>query len=154
MQGQGGRGLAVHARGVPGTSANLKPEAYDLAGAKKLLAEAGYPNGFGLTVASTNDRYINDAAMTQAVAQMWSRLGLKITVSTLPKAVYFPRAVKLEFSVSAERQFHRHQRAVVAIDIICWARSTRARGSAPGNYGRYSNPALDKMLGGGGGDAG
>ena len=73
--------------------------AYDLAGAKKLLAEAGYANGFGLVVNSSNDRYPNDAQVNQAVAQMWSRLGLKTTVNAMPKAMYFPRAAKLEFSV-------------------------------------------------------
>ena len=54
---------------------------------------------FRLTINSSNDRYPNDAQVNQAVAQMWSRLGLKTTVDAMPKAVYFPRVTKLEFSV-------------------------------------------------------
>ena len=61
MQGQAVEAAQFNPQGTPGTSAKLKPVAYDLAGAKKLLAEAGYPNGFGLVVNSSNDRYPNDA---------------------------------------------------------------------------------------------
>src|ERR1700748_813434 len=80
-------------------SARLQPTPYDLEGAKKLLAEAGWAKGFGVVVNSTNDRYPNDGQVNQAVAQMWTRLGLKAKVNTLPKAMYFPRGTKLEFSV-------------------------------------------------------
>src|SRR3546814_8690913 len=48
--------------------------------AKQLLAEAGYPDGFELTLSATNDRYINDAQVTQAVAQYLSRIGIKTQV--------------------------------------------------------------------------
>jgi peptide/nickel transport system substrate-binding protein len=145
MQGQGVPASQFMPDGVPGTSATLKPEAFDLIGAKMLLADAGYPNGFGLTVASTNDRYINDAALTQAVAQMWSRLGLKITVSTLPKAVYFPRAVKLEFSVLLSGNSTDTSEPLSQLNYLLGTFDA-ARGIGAGNYGRYSNPALDKLL--------
>jgi peptide/nickel transport system substrate-binding protein len=145
MLGQGVPASQFMPDGVPGTSARLKPEAYDLEGAKKLLAEAGYPNGFGLTVASTNDRYINDAAMTQAVGQMWSRLGLKITVNTLPKAVYFPRAVKLEFSVLLSGNSTDTSEPLSQLNYLLGTFDA-SKGIGAGNYGRYSNPALDKLL--------
>jgi peptide/nickel transport system substrate-binding protein len=145
MQGQGVPASQFMPEGVPGTSATLKPEAYDLDGAKKLLAEAGYPNGFGLTIASTNDRYINDATLTQAVAQMWSRLGLKIIVNTLPKAVYFPRAVKLEFSVLLSGNSTDTSEPLSQLQYLLGTFDA-ARGIGAGNYGRYSNPALDKLL--------
>jgi peptide/nickel transport system substrate-binding protein len=145
MQGQGVPASQFMPDGVPGTDPNLKPEAFDLDGAKKLLAEAGYPNGFGLTVASTNDRYINDAAMTQAVGQMWSRLGLKIIVNTLPKAVYFPRAVKLEFSVLLSGNSTDTSEPLSQLNYLLGTFDA-AKGIGSGNYGRYSNPALDKLL--------
>jgi peptide/nickel transport system substrate-binding protein len=145
MQGQGVPASQFMPDGVPGTSATLKPEPYDLDGAKKLLAEAGYPNGFGLTVASTNDRYINDAAMTQAVGQMWSRLGLKIIVSTLPKAVYFPRAVKLEFSVLLSGNSTDTSEPLSQLTYLLGTFDA-SHGIGAGNFGRYSNPAFDKLL--------
>jgi peptide/nickel transport system substrate-binding protein len=144
------QGLALPAAqfvpdGVPGTSATLKPEAYDLDGAKKLLAEAGYPNGFGLTLDSTNDRYVNDAALTQAVAQMWSRLGLKMIVDTMPKAIYFPRAVKLEFSVLLSGNSTDTGEPLSQLNYVLGTFNA-ARGIGAGNYGRYSSPALDALL--------
>ena len=57
--------------GFFGTSKNLKPQAYNPKRAKELLAEAGYPNGFGMTIHGPNDRYINDAKIAQAIGQTW-----------------------------------------------------------------------------------
>lgn len=145
MRGQGVPASQFMPDGVPGTSANLRPEVFDLAGAKQLLAAAGYPGGFGLTIASTNDRYINDAAMTQAVAQMWTRLGLKIIVSTLPKAVYFPRAVKLEFSVLLSGNSTDTSEPLSQLNYLLGTFDA-SKGIGAGNYGRYANPALDKLL--------
>ncbi len=147
MQGQGVPASQFMPDGVPGTDPDLKPERFDLEGAKKLLTEAGYPNGFGLTVASTNDRYINDAAMTQAVAQMWTRLGLKIVVSTLPKAVYFPRAVKLEFSVLLSGNSTDTSEPLSQLNYLLGTFNA-SKGIGAGNYGRYSNPDLDSLLAG------
>jgi peptide/nickel transport system substrate-binding protein len=58
-----------------GVSPKLKPETYNPEAAKKLLADAGYPDGFGLTLHGPNDRYINDAKICQAIGQMLSRIG-------------------------------------------------------------------------------
>src|SRR3546814_14420864 len=65
-----------------GVSQKLKAEKYDPDGAKKLLAEAGYPEGFGLTLHSPNGRYINDAEIAQGVAQMLTRVGIETKVET------------------------------------------------------------------------
>ena len=73
---------------------------FDPDGAKKLLAEAGYPNGFGITLSGPNNRYINDEQILQAVAQMFTRVGIQTKVEALPLAVYFPKARKEETSVS------------------------------------------------------
>lgn len=79
-------------------SPNLKPVKYDLEGAKKLMAEAGWADGFGLTIHGPNNRYVNDAKICQAVAQMLTRVGIQTKVDTMPKNVFFPRGTKLEFS--------------------------------------------------------
>src|SRR3546814_7916875 len=67
-------------------------------GAKKLLAEAGYPDGFELTLSSTNNRYVNDGQVTQAVAQYLSRIGIKTHVDAMTASIYFPKRAKREFS--------------------------------------------------------
>ena len=76
----------------------LKPVAYDPEAAKKLLAEAGYPNGFGLVLHGPNNRYLNDDQVVQTVAGMLARIGLQTRVETMPLSTYFPRYNKAEFS--------------------------------------------------------
>jgi len=67
---------------------------YDPDGAKKLLTEAGYPEGFELTMDCPNDRYVNDAAICQAVVGMLARIGVKVNLLAQPKAQYFAKVLK------------------------------------------------------------
>jgi peptide/nickel transport system substrate-binding protein len=118
---------------------------YDPAQAKKLLAEAGYPNGFELTLSSTNDRYINDSQIVQAVAQYLSRIGIKTHVDAMAATLYFPKRAKLDFAFSiagwpsddgeASDLFHIW---VTTYDL------PNARGTS--NYGRFSNADFDKAF--------
>ncbi|CAN0339474.1 unnamed protein product, partial [Chrysoparadoxa australica] len=80
--------------GFFGRSENLSPEKYDPEGAKKLLAEAGYPDGFKMKIHGPNDRYINDAKILEAIGQMITRIGIKAEVITMPRSVFFGRASK------------------------------------------------------------
>ena len=82
-----------------GTSPDMKPAAYDPDGAKKLLAEAGYPNGFEVTLGTPNDRYINDEQIAQAVAQMLTRVGIKTAVDAMTATTFFSRRNKFDFSL-------------------------------------------------------
>ena len=117
----------------------LKAEVYDPEGAKKLLAEAGYPDGFNLTIHGPAGRYVNDEKIVQAVAQMLSRVGIGAKVETAPMGPYSGRASKQEFS------FH----------MVGWGASTgeassplrsllatfnRDKGLGAVNWGRYSQP--------------
>jgi peptide/nickel transport system substrate-binding protein len=67
---------------------------YDPDAAKKLLTEAGYPDGFEVTMDCPNDRYVNDAAICQAVVGMLARIGVKINLLAQPKAQYFAKVLK------------------------------------------------------------
>src|SRR3982075_4079946 len=67
---------------------------FDPEGAKKLLTEAGYPDGFEVTMDCPNDRYVNDAAICQAVVGMLARVGIKINLFAQPKAQYFAKVLK------------------------------------------------------------
>jgi peptide/nickel transport system substrate-binding protein len=74
--------------GLGGYDPDLTPDPYDPARAKQLLTEAGYPNGFGLTIHSTNDRFPEDSASLQALAQFFTRGGLTInSVDSVPFSV-------------------------------------------------------------------
>ena len=78
--------------GFFGVSDKLEVVAYDPDGAKALLAEAGYGDGFKMTIHGPNDRYINDAKIVEAIGQMLSRVGIEASVETMPRSVYFKRA--------------------------------------------------------------
>lgn len=78
--------------GFFGVSDKLSVEAYDPEGAKALLTEAGFPEGFQITIHGPNDRYINDAKIVEAIAQMLTRIGITTKVETMPRSVYFKRA--------------------------------------------------------------
>ena len=67
---------------------------FDPDGAKKLLTEAGYPNGFEVTMDCPNDRYVNDSAICQAVVGMLARIGVKVDLLAQPKQQYFAKVLK------------------------------------------------------------
>jgi peptide/nickel transport system substrate-binding protein len=72
---------------------------YDLAGARKLMAEAGYANGFEVTLDCPNNRYINDEEICSALAAMWAQLKVKVRVNAMPRVLYFPKLEKYDTSL-------------------------------------------------------
>jgi peptide/nickel transport system substrate-binding protein len=128
-----------------GTSKKLKPVKYDPEGAKKLLAEAGYPNGFALTIHGPNNRYINDDKIAQAIAQFYSRAGIDAKVETMPSSVYFTRATKGDFGYmllgwgTESGEQGSSLRSLLATQDL-------AKGMGVTNRGRYSNPVFDKQV--------
>jgi peptide/nickel transport system substrate-binding protein len=67
---------------------------FDPEAAKKLLADAGYPNGFEVGMDCPNDRYVNDGPICQAVVGMLARIGVKVNLNAQPKAQYFAKVLK------------------------------------------------------------
>jgi peptide/nickel transport system substrate-binding protein len=131
--------------GTVAASPRLKPEGYDVAGAKALLAQAGYPDGFGLTLHATAGRYVNDTKVAEAVAQMLSRVGIDTKVETLPASVLFSRGSKLEFSfLMAGWNPNTGEPSEVLAGLLHTFDSAKGMGGA--NRGRYSNPAMDAAL--------
>lgn len=128
-----------------GTSKKLKPTKHDPEGAKKLLAEAGYPNGFAMTVHGPNNRYINDDKVAQAIAQFYSRIGIDTKVETLPSSVYFTRATKLEFGYMVLGWGTESGEQGSAMRSLL-ATYDQSKGMGVTNRGRYSNPEFDKVL--------
>jgi peptide/nickel transport system substrate-binding protein len=86
--------------GALGYDPSIHPDPHDPEGARRLLAEAGYPDGFNITLHGPNDRYVNDEAIAQAIAQMWARIGVRAAVQTTPASMFFSRGVRDEYSIS------------------------------------------------------
>ncbi len=80
---------------------SLEPRAvpYDPARARKLLAEAGYPSGFEAQLLCPNNRYVNDERLCTAIAAMWAKVGVRAPLSLLPRAQFFQRVDRIDFSI-------------------------------------------------------
>ncbi len=113
--------------------------------AKQLLAEAGYPKGFQLTLGTPNDRYINDDKVAQAVAQMFTRIGVQTQVDATTANVFFSKRNKQEYSVylagwgADSGEMSSPLKALIATPI-------KEKGYGTTNYTSYSDPELDGML--------
>ena len=127
-----------------GATKNLKVEKHDPEGARKLLAEAGYPDGFALTLHATNNRYVNDAKIAQALAQMWTRIGLKTEVVAMPSATFFPQATDLKFSVLLAGWSTGTGEASSSLKALLMT-FNREKGFGTANRGRYSNGKVDAL---------
>lgn len=86
--------------GMFGASPRIPPAAFNVERARALMAEAGFPQGFQAELSCPNDRFPNDSKICEAVAQQFSRIGLKITVASYPSAVFFSRRARREFGLT------------------------------------------------------
>ena len=127
-----------------GATKNLKVEAYDPEGAKKLLAEAGWPDGFKVMLHATNNRYVNDAKIAQAIAQMWTRNGVPTKVVAMPSATFFPQATDLKFSVLLVGWSTGTGESSSSLKALLMTYN-KDKGYGTANRGRYSNPKVDAL---------
>ncbi len=117
---------------------------YDVEAAKKLLAEAGYPSGFELTMNCSNDRYVNDSEICQAVAANLSRVNVKVNLVAESKGTYFPKVLKRDTSfyilgwVPATYDAHNTLNSL----IHC----PDGKGAGIFNLGNYCNEAVDQLI--------
>lgn len=128
-----------------GYNDQLEAIPYDVNKAKALLAEAGYPEGFKLTIHAPNDRYPQGPEVAQAVAQFWTRAGVQTTVEVVPWAVYASQARKNEYAVSMLAWGNGTGEARYAL-VNVLATNNPADGLGASNWGRYSNAEVDKAL--------
>ncbi|HEX6142514.1 MAG TPA: ABC transporter substrate-binding protein, partial [Geminicoccaceae bacterium] len=131
--------------GFFGTLEGLDPEGFDPEGAQELLAEAGCPDGFEMTIHGPNDRYINDDKIAQAVAQFLTRVGIRTAVETMPRSVYFSRASNLDFSFILVGWGSGTGEASSPLKSLI-ATHDPDRGMGASNRGRYSNPDVDRLI--------
>jgi peptide/nickel transport system substrate-binding protein len=118
---------------------------YDPAAGKKLLAEAGYPNGFGVTLDCSNDRYVNDEAICQAVTAMLARIGVKVTLNAQTRLQFFSQVQAPAFNTSFY-MLGWTPNTYDAQNAFFNLLGTRNGVRGVFNSGGYSNPELDKLV--------
>jgi peptide/nickel transport system substrate-binding protein len=145
MRGASNPTALMVAPGVNGFDTNLnKRLAYDVEAAKKLMADAGYPNGFELGMNCPNDRYVNDAEICQAVTANLSRIGVKVNLQAETKGTYFPKLLRGEHSfyllgwTPSTYDAHNMLNALI--------RCVDGKGAGTFNYGAYCNPKVDELI--------
>lgn len=117
---------------------------FDVAAAQKLLADAGYKDGFEVDFACPNNRYINDEAICQAVTAMWARIGVKAKLRTLPLSTYFPMIQRYEASIYMLGWGVPTFDALYSLQSL--VRTVGTGGDGNYNVGRYSNPKMDAII--------
>jgi peptide/nickel transport system substrate-binding protein len=144
------RGLSIPAGimiapGVHGHSKDIDivPK-FDPAGAKKLLAEAGYPNGFEFTLDCPNNRYVNDEKICQSLVSMWARAGLNVKLNAMQFATYIPKLLNLDTSAYMLGWGVATFDGLYTLQSLVRTKTTGADGSF--NQGRISDPKLDSMI--------
>lgn len=144
------RGLSMPANimvapGVNGWTKELDAvKGADVEGAKKLLAEAGYPNGFEFTLDCPNNRYVNDEEICQAIVGMWARAGVKVKLNAMPFATFIPKIQKFESSAYLLGWGVATYDALYSLQSLVRTRTTGADGNF--NLGRISDPKLDAII--------
>ena len=151
MEGQAIPAGQVLPDGFFGTSKKLQPMKYDPKAAKQLLVDAGYPDGWTMTIHGPNDRYVNDARILEAIAQMMNRIGIKASVETLPRSVFFKRASRGGKDGQPEFSFYLAGWGAGSGEASSPLRSlihtfNKELGTGTANRGRHSNPEVDKVI--------
>ena len=132
------------APGIKGFVSDLnKRLAHDTEGAKKLLAEAGYPSGFEVGMNCPNDRYVNDGEICQAVAANLARVGIKVNLQAESKATYFPKILRRDTSFYLLGWTPGTYDAHNALSNLMATPTDKGQGQF--NLGSYSNAKLDEL---------
>lgn len=143
LQGQGTPADQFASPSLEGRAPGLPPLPFDATRARALLAEAGYPDGFRLTIHSPNGWFAGDSEVMQAIAQGWTRIGVETRVEVLPPANLFSRATNREFSV-----FMTTFTANYAANMLRQVVMTRnpEAGTGPFNRQRWESPRMDALV--------
>ena len=133
---------AAKAADIPASMDKRHP--YDLALAKKNLAEAGYAKGFTVTLDCPNDRYRNDEKICVALAGMWAKIGLNVKVNAMPKANYFPKTHKLDTSLYILGWGGSTTDPIFTLKPVLHSRNDKGAGDY--NWGNFKHAKLDTLI--------
>ncbi len=117
---------------------------YDVEAAKKLMVEAGYPNGFEVAMNCPNDRYVNDSQICQAVAANLAKINVKINLQAETKGTYFPKILRRDTSFYMLGWTPSTYDAANAMHALMVCPDDKT-GAGQFNLGSYCNPKFDEL---------
>jgi peptide/nickel transport system substrate-binding protein len=118
---------------------------FDLVRARALLVQAGYPQGFDITLDCPNNRYLNDEALCVAIASMLAKVDIKVRVNAMPRAQFFAKLEKLDTSFYLLGWGGAETDAQPTMDPLMHSYDA-ATGRGDENSGRFSDPPLDALI--------
>jgi len=117
---------------------------HDPARAKKLMAEAGYPDGFELGLLCPNNRYVNDERICTALASMFAKIGVKVRLDAMPRAQFFQKVEQFDLSMHLYGWGGAATDPGFTLTPVIHGRDGKGKGDF--NSGRYLDPALDRLI--------
>ncbi len=143
MKNFGTAAAQMSPKGYLGYNESLKPR-YDLAKAKKLMKEAGFEKGFTVTMMAPNNRYVNDAKIAEAVVSMLAKINIKVELTTMPKAQYWP---KFDERAADIMMIGWHADTEDSANFYEFLAMTVNKETGKGQYnsGNYSNSEVDQL---------
>ena len=143
MRGASNPSALMVGPGINGFVPEIKRLPYDVEAAKKLMADAGYPAGFEVTMNCPNDRYVNDAKICQAVAANLSRINVKVNLQAETKGTYFPKILRRDTSFYLLGWTPSTVDSHNALNALM--RCVDDKGAGQFNLGSYCNPKVDEL---------
>ena len=143
MRGASNPSALLVGPGINGFQPDMKRLPYDVEAAKKLMADAGYGNGFEVSMNCPNDRYVNDARICQAVAANLARINVKINLQAETKGTYFPKILRRDtafYMLGWTPSTYDSHNALNAL-VAC----VDDKGAGQFNLGAYCNPKVDEL---------
>ncbi len=138
-------GLMI-APGINGFQEDMNvPYAHDPEAAKTLLAEAGYPEGFPVTLDCPNDRYVNDEAICTAAVPMLERIGIKVTLNAQTKSLHFNKIGQAEGNNTSFYMLGWTPGSYDAYNPLQNLMTMDGQGQGTWNCGRYSSPRVEAL---------
>jgi peptide/nickel transport system substrate-binding protein len=145
MRGQSvptGSMVPARTRSPASTEPRLLP--HDAARAKRLLAEAGYPDGFETQLLCPNNRYVNDERICTALSAMFAKAGVKASLALLPRAQFFQKVDNTDFAIHLYGWGGAPTDPGLVLGPVLHSYDGKGRGDF--NSGRYADPELDRLI--------
>jgi peptide/nickel transport system substrate-binding protein len=134
------------APGVKGFQEDMNtPYEHDPEKSKELLAEAGYADGFPVTLDCPNDRYVNDEAICTAVVPMLQRIGIDVTLNAQTKSLHFNKIGQTEGNNTSFYMLGWTPGTFDAHNALQNLLTLDGEGQGTWNSGRYQNARVEEL---------